>query len=174
MRRAPRIAFGQYLLRPWDDADIDFAMRAARDPDIKRYSSVGEAATQQLVQAWIESRTSSTRFDWVVEESTVPVGRVSLAHVDLDDGVAEVGYWVLAPHRRRGVASAALGAIETYAFESLELYRLFIRHEVENEPSCALATSRGYLAEGTQRGAFERAGARRDLHVHALLVSDDR
>ena len=100
------------------------------------------------------------------------VGLVSLAHIDTVDGVAEVGYWLMPEHRGHGIATAAVGAVEEHAFDSLGLARLVIRHEPENHRSCLLAQRRGYLEEGTQRGAFERRGERRDLHVHALLATD--
>ena len=100
------------------------------------------------------------------------VGRVSLAHIDTVDGVAEVGYWLLPEHRGHGIATAAVGAVEEHAFDSLGLARLVIRHEPENQRSCLLAQRRGYLEEGTQRGAFARDGLRRDLHVHARLATD--
>lgn len=90
------------------------------------------------------------------------------------DGVAEVGYWLLPEHRGHGLASAAVGVVEEHAFDSLGLARLVIRHEPQNRRSCRLAERRGYLKEGTQRGAFERQGLRRDLHVHALLATDPR
>lgn len=174
MSAAPVLNAGRYVLRPWLLSDVDFVMHAARDPDIATYSSVAAAATAPQARAWIESRTAGDRFDWVIDTTSHPVGRASLAHIDQEDRVAEVGYWVLSRHRRRGVASTALEALEGFAFGMLGIHRLYIRHEPENLPSCALAASRGYLPEGTQRGAFERDGRRRDLHVHALLVSDER
>jgi RimJ/RimL family protein N-acetyltransferase len=152
--------------------DVDFALRAASDPEIGRFSSVGAATCSPDAEEWIRAREEPDRRDWVIEMKGMPVGRVSLAHIDHSDAVAECGYWVLSEHRRQGLASAAVAAVEQHAFESEHLVRLVIRHEPENRASCALALSRGYLAEGTERGAFERRGARRDLHVHGLLRTD--
>jgi RimJ/RimL family protein N-acetyltransferase len=148
-------------------------MAAARDEEIGRYSSVGRCVDPTAAIRWISSRCANDRLDWAIERDGSPLGRVSLAHIDVDDEVAEVGYWVMAEQRRRGIASIAVAAAEAHAFGNLGLIRLFIRHEPENLASCALAKSRGYLAEGTQRGAFTRAGARRDLHVHGLLATDE-
>jgi RimJ/RimL family protein N-acetyltransferase len=163
----------RFQLRGWRPADVEVALAAARDPEIARYSSVGESLTTEAAHRWIQSRHASDRLDWVIELEAQAVGRVSLAHIDTGDLVAEVGYWVLPEHRRRGVASEAVACVESYAFNDLRLVRLFIRHEPDNVASCTFASSRGYVAEGTQRGAFTRAGLRRDLHVHGLLVTDD-
>ena len=173
MSSVPVLRAGPSVLRAWTPDDVDFVMAAAQDAEIGRYSSVGMAVDTTAAMRWITSRHADDRLDWVIEQSGSPLGRVSLAHIDVNDQVAEVGYWVVAEQRRRGIASSAVAAAEAYAFADLGLVRLFIRHEPENVASCSLAESRGYVAEGTQRGAFTRAGARRDLHVHGLLVTDE-
>jgi RimJ/RimL family protein N-acetyltransferase len=163
---------GRFQLRGWRSSDAEVALAAARDPEIARYSSVGVSLTTEGALRWLRARHASDRIDWVVEHDGQALGRVSLAHIESEDQVAEVGYWVLPEHRRQGVASEAVAAVESYAFDDLDIVRLFIRHEPENVASCEFANSRRYLAEGTQRGAFTRAGKRRDLHVHGLLVTD--
>jgi RimJ/RimL family protein N-acetyltransferase len=162
------------MLRGWSlsDADIAAVVRASQDPDTGRYSSVGAATTADQAATWIREREEPDRLDWAIATDHAVVGRVSLAHIDTVDGVAEVGYWLLPEHRGRGIATAAVGVVEEHAFDSLGLARLVIRHEPENQRSCLLAQRRGYLEEGTQRGVFERGGLRRDLHVHALLATD--
>jgi ribosomal-protein-alanine N-acetyltransferase len=120
------------------------------------------------------ARREPDRLDWMVSSEEGAVGRVSLAHIDYGEGVAEVGYWILSESRRQGFASLALGLVETHAFTELGLGRLVIRHEPDNTASCAFADRKGYRAEGTQRGAFVRGGVRRDLHVHSRLADDPR
>jgi len=167
------LTVGRLLLRPWATHDVDFVLAAARDSAIGRYSSVGTATSPAAAQQWISARVEPDRRDWVVVMASQPVGRVSLARINPTDGVAELGYWVLPEVRRQGVASDAVAIVEQHAFVTERLSRLVIRHELENQASCALATSRGYLAEGTERSAFERHGLRRDLHVHGLLATDN-
>jgi RimJ/RimL family protein N-acetyltransferase len=170
----PGSTAGRIVLRGWSltPQDIASVTHAAADPDIARFSSVGVATSDELAAEWIRSRDEPDRLDWALATSMTVVGRVSLAHIDRVDGAAEVGYWLLPEHRGKGMASAAVGAVEQYAFDALGLARLIIRHEPENQRSCLLAQRRGYAAEGIQRGAFERAGRRRDLHVHARLATD--
>lgn len=165
---------GRIVLRQWrlTDADIAAVVQAARDRDIARFSSVGSATSVELAAAWIQSRDEQDRLDWAITTPSAIVGRVSLAHIDHADGVAEVGYWLLPEHRGSGIASAAVGTTELHAFDALSLGRLVIRHDLDNQRSCLLAQRRGYLEEGTQRGAFERRGRRQDLHTHARLATD--
>ncbi len=170
----PGLAEGRIVLRQWrlTDADLTAVVRAARDPDIARFSSVGSATSAELAAAWVQARDEWDRLDWVITTPTEILGRVSLRQIDLADGVAEVGYWLLPKHRGHGIATAAVGSVEQHAFGHLGLGRLVIRHEPQNDRSCLLAQRCGYVVEGTQRGAFEREGKRRDLHVHARLATD--
>ena len=172
--RVPELNCGRFVLRRWNltDADVSVVLQAAQDPQIARYSRVGLARTPQAAAQWIRTRDVPGRLDWAMTTSDSVLGRVSLADIDEADGVAELGYWLLPEHRGRGLASEAVGAVEYHAFGPLGLGRLVIRHEPENDRSCLLAQRRGYLAEGTARGAFALGGKRRDLHVHARLATD--
>lgn len=165
---------GRMMLRRWrvTASDIAAVGEAAGDPDIARYNSVGSAVTPELAETWIRARNEPDRLDWSITAGNSIVGRVSLAHIDNVDGTGELGYWLMPSVRGRGMATDAVGLVEEHAFSTLGLERLAIRHELDNTRSCLLAQRRGYLAEGTQRGAFERRGERRDLHVHARLASD--
>ncbi|HEX5018616.1 MAG TPA: GNAT family N-acetyltransferase [Actinomycetes bacterium] len=171
MEQVP-LSAGDFLLRAWTASDLDFVLAAARDPEIARFSSVGVSVTPEAGREWIRKRAVHDRLDWVIEHAGAPIGRVSVAHINTEDSVGEIGYWVIPERRRARVATTAVAAVEQHAFSALGLMRLVIKHEPENHASCALALSRGYLAEGTERGAFSRAGARRDLHVHGLLITD--
>jgi RimJ/RimL family protein N-acetyltransferase len=170
----PLLESGRLRLRGWrlDADDVELVVTAATDPQIRAYSSVGQARSPDDARRWLEARDAVDRLDWVVELSGEPAGRVSLAHIDTSDGVAEFGYWLLAAHRGQGLAGEAVRLVESYAFDVLQLGRLEIRHEPANSASCALAARCGYLAEGTARGAFVRGGRRLDLEVHARLASD--
>ena len=162
-------------LRPWKLAESDVAtvQAAARDHNIRRFSSVGLVRTRTDAAAWLSRLiTSPNRIDWAVDSDGITIGRVGLARINYDDGDAEFAYWLFPPARGRGVASASVLTVTQWAFTSAGLGRLDIRHEPGNAPSCALATRCGFPAEGLQRGAFTRAGRRYDLYVHARLVTD--
>jgi RimJ/RimL family protein N-acetyltransferase len=174
----PVLHRGDLTLRGWqlDDGHVDAVLYAARDPLIRDYSSVGRVRDRAQARAWITSRMTPPRIDWVVRESDLIVGRIGLHRIQLDEGVGELGYWLLPEARGRGVATSAVQTVESWAFGDLGLGRLEIRHEPANERSCALALRCGYPAEGTQRGVFPpqdaKDGVRLDLHLHARLATD--
>ena len=101
------------------------------------------------------------------------IGAVSVHHVDDAHGTAEIGYWMAADGRERGIGAAAVDVATRYAFEKLGLARVELFHAVENEASCRLALRCGYLFEGTARESFVYGdGLRHDEHLHARLAKD--
>jgi len=176
--RVPRLVAGTLQLRPWlgDERDVQAVLHASRDPDIQRYSSAGRVNGHVEALAWIASRQAAPRIDWAIDHSATVVGRIGLHRVDDEDGVAEIGYWLLPEHRGKGIATQAVLAVTEWGFKDRGLGRLEIRHELLNQRSCLLASRCHFLPEGVQRGAMPRDPSadteRVDLHVHARLFSD--
>jgi RimJ/RimL family protein N-acetyltransferase len=85
---------------------------------------------------------------------------------------AEVGYWVVPWARRRGVATAAVGALTQYAFDA-GLARMELRTDWENAASQRVALAAGFVREGERRGSGRmRDGTRYDQICWARLADD--
>jgi len=162
------------VLRPWttSSADVTVVLAASNEAEIRRYSSVGAVRDAQDAREWIASRRSRRRLDWALEQAGAVIGRVGLNRLDDEDRVAELGYWLLLEHRGKGLVTRAVSEVTQYAFTSLDVGRLEIRHESENIASCRVAQRCEFREEGTQRGAMLRGDVRLDLHLHARLVTD--
>jgi len=163
-----------WSLRPWrgDATDIETVLLASTDPQIRLFSSAGLVRDRSDAVAWIESRQTADRLDWVIEISGEIVGRVGLASIDRDNQDAEFGYWLLPQARGTGVATNAVRRLTDWAFTDGGLSRLEIKHVPRNVKSCAVAERCGFPAEGLQRGGHFQQGQRQDLHVHARLATD--
>lgn len=164
----PVITWDALRLRPWRGSDGALILRAARDPDIARYSTVGVATTPAAAEAWLRARHAPDRFDWVLEKGKTPVGRVSLASIDRHRRTAEIGYWVLPEFRRAGIASAAAAAAIDVGQSRLALAEVRIEHEGDNRPSCAIAQRLGFSACHKAEVPVIVAGRPRQLWVHRL------
>jgi RimJ/RimL family protein N-acetyltransferase len=102
------------------------------------------------------------------------LGQISLRTVNLDEGTAEVSYWVMPAARGRGVAHRALATMTTWAFEVLGLHRIEVLHSTQNPASCRVADRAGYIAEGVKRSEALHADGWHDMHLHARLATDVR
>jgi RimJ/RimL family protein N-acetyltransferase len=106
---------------------------------------------------------------WAVEVHGVIAGSVGLRGVNLVDRWANASYWVLPEARDRGVATRALVAATTYAFERLDLHRVQLQHALANVASCRVADKAGFELEAVQRESCLLAEGFVDEHQHVRI-----
>lgn len=174
-RPQPHLTGPDVVLRPWTEADVATLVLAYADPDIQRWHcrSLDDDEAAALVRLWSGAWAAETGASWAVTgpDGGTPVGRVAFREMDLADGFAEVGYWVLPSARNRGVATAAVTTLSRWAFD-VGFQRIELQHSVQNPASCRVAASTGFVAEGTLRASGLHADGWHDMHVHARLRSD--
>ncbi|MBM7781859.1 GNAT family N-acetyltransferase [Arthrobacter tumbae] len=169
----PTLAVDGLLLRPWADADVATVIEAYTDPEIARFNRrVIETETEALewIHRWPARWQKETGANWAVCKSERKVvGRVSLSLVNLFEGDAELGYWVLPSARGNGVAPLAVTALRRWAFDIVGLKRLQLTHSVRNQASCRVADKSGFAQEGTKRSAMRHDDGWHDMHLHAAI-----
>lgn len=169
----PTLQLGHSLhARPMVEADAAWIVEAFHDPDIERWH-MRDLSREEAI-AWIQEShdrwASETGGNWaLIGADDVPVGRLGLHSVDLPEGTAEIGYWVLPHARRRGVATAAVSGLASWALEGLGLHRLEVCHSVDNEPSCRVAEASGFAYEGIKRSALQHMDGWHDMHLHGRI-----
>jgi RimJ/RimL family protein N-acetyltransferase len=144
------------LLRPWTEQDIPAMVAAHRDPVMRRWlqhpaTSAEEA--HRIIRARRADRQAGTGFSFAVLEADADgvtgdlVGGVSIRGLGGAAASGEVGYWVTAPSRGRGIAPRALSAVCEWAFRlplTRPLEQLELIHAVGNHASCRVADKAGF------------------------------
>jgi RimJ/RimL family protein N-acetyltransferase len=89
-------------------------------------------------------------------------------------GETEIGYWVAAGFRARGVAARAIRLCARHAFAGWAPRRIELLIQVGNDGSRRAAVRAGAVHEGVRRHgiSFAAAGEARDAHVYSLLPED--
>lgn len=170
-RKQPHLHADHLLLRPWNLDDVSALVAAYTDPAIQRWHArsmtVAEAGdyVSEVNRSWTQERAAS----WAVTERGVVLGRMSLRTVDLEEGLAEIGYWVVPAARGRGVAPRALAVVSGWASHELGLHRLELEHSTRNPASCRVAAKVGYILEGSKRSQARHGDGWHDMHLHSLL-----
>jgi RimJ/RimL family protein N-acetyltransferase len=167
-------------LCPWSDVDLDAIVHRINDPEIGTYLDLvpqpytpADAREWLAITAeWWEAGTSAT-FAIHVDSIEGAVGGIGVRFlVDIDEGCAEVGYWVGAEARGRGVATKATRAVARWAFAAVPgLARLQLRADVQNIASNRVAEKAGFTREGVLRSQRfnARLGRRIDFAMWSLL-----
>src|SRR5262245_36794005 len=103
------------------------------------------------------------------------LGRLSVSNVRR--GVAQaasIGYWIGAPHVRRGYMTDAVKAVLPFAFGTLGLHRLEAACLPHNLPSTRVLEKVGFKREGMARRYLKINGVWQDHDLFALLHDDVR
>jgi|HubBroStandDraft_3_1064219.scaffolds.fasta_scaffold130548_2 RimJ/RimL family protein N-acetyltransferase len=138
------------LLRPLAEQDIPAMVAAHRDPAIRQWLRRPVATADEARRAIRTRRAEGEAgigfsFAVLLAESGVTddlVGSVSIQRLGDATVSGEVGYWVTAPARGRGIAPRAVDAVSEWAFRlprRRPLERLELLHSVGNAASCRVA-----------------------------------
>jgi RimJ/RimL family protein N-acetyltransferase len=153
----PSAASPGLLLRPWIEQDIPAIVAAHRDPVMRQWLRRPVTTAQEahrVIQARRADGRAGTGFSFAVLEADrdgAPGDLVGSVSIRLPGGAAassgEVGYWVAAPARGRGIAPRALSAACEWAFRlprNRPLGQLELIHAVGNQASCRVAETAGF------------------------------
>jgi RimJ/RimL family protein N-acetyltransferase len=171
---------GEVVLRPWREDDLDALVRRINDPEIATFLDlVPQPYTDADAREWFAVSADGWRAGTsatfgihckIIEGAVGGVGVRFLS--ELDEGCGEIGYWVGAEARGRGIATTATRAAARWAFANVpELARLQLRADVENLASNRVAEKAGFTREGVLRSQRfnARLGRRVDFVMWSLL-----
>jgi RimJ/RimL family protein N-acetyltransferase len=161
-------------LRPWTRADVDAIVECIDgDPEIGIWlDQVPQPYTAADARGYVDG-IGEQAFA-ITDASTGRVlGSIGIRWNELRD-VGEIGYWVRADARGKGVVSRALALVSRFAFEREGAARLQLRADVENAASRRAAEKVGYRLEGVLRSAHwnGRLGRRQDWALYPLLPGE--
>jgi RimJ/RimL family protein N-acetyltransferase len=88
------------------------------------------------------------------------------------NGVGEVGYWVAAPARGRGVAVRAVCLMAAWGFQERGYARIQLHTLPGNRASERVAEKAGFTREGLLRSFAEIKGRRVDITMFSLLPGE--
>lgn len=158
------------------EADGPAVKEALDDERTKRYlASVPDEVTDDFARRWCGEDAARIREQhgvrYVVFEDGTLVAGVTLKRVVTDRHQAEIGYWVAAGARNKGIAKRAVRAVVEAGFEA-GLGRVELLAEPENPVSQRVALAAGFQREGLRRMAPGRGRQRYDFVAYARLDSD--
>lgn len=173
----PTLRDGDLVLRPKRPDDADAITAACQDPEIARWTFVPSPyaradAEQHIATSAVEAEAGRSAGLLAVHARTgALLGSFSLMKLDREPGYGEIGYWVAAGARGRGVATRAVRLLADWGRRELRLTRIEILPHAENGPSRRVAERAGFHDTGELRASPRAAGEDATDAVYAWNAS---
>jgi RimJ/RimL family protein N-acetyltransferase len=175
--RAQPLSDGVLTLRPWSESDApELAACIDGDEEITRWlDQIPQPYGVENALAYIRGTAGNereTRFAVTEDDGGRVLGSVGATWNESRD-VAEIGYWLRADARGRGVTTAAVRLITAWALEA-GAARVQLRAAVDNDASRRVAEKAGFRLDGVLRSAYwnPRLGRRVDWAMYSLLPGE--
>lgn len=179
-RGTQRMETSRLILRPFRVEDgHDMFVNWASDPEVTKYLTWKTHESEFDSESFCAARAALSDmpqiYDWIIEykENHQAIGSITLNSVNEKASSCELGYCLSSKYWNRGIMTEAAGAILDYAFNVLEMYRVFARHDIENTASGRVMEKCGMKYEGILRGsAVRNSGERTDCVMRAVILPD--
>ena len=99
-------------------------------------------------------------------------GRIGLHHINQQNKIGEIGYWLADGLQGRGIITKCCTAIINHGFTQLELNRIEIKCATGNNKSRAVAEKLKFKQEGILKQAERLNGKFIDLYLYAMLKEE--
>jgi RimJ/RimL family protein N-acetyltransferase len=168
------MVFGRTVaLRPIEEEDLPLLVRWRNDPGTWPVFYAPFLISLSGQKRWYESLLSDpTRVQFMIVrlEDNIPVGTVGLFHINYRDQDAEAGTLMVDPMLRgHAFAVEAVTMLIRYAFQVLNLRRLYIEILDHNRSAYRTALKIGFRLEATARkAAFSKGEFHNVFHLAVL------
>jgi len=170
----PTLATRRLVLRPFRGEDAAEVTRLAGDRAVADTTlNIPHPYEAGMAEAWIathrllfEQRAQAT---FAVTRDGVLVGACGLLS-DPDGRGAELGYWLGRPWWGRGYATEAAGAVVAWAFDALDVARVYAHCMVRNPASRRVLEKLGMRPVAYLPGYLEKWGVAEDVELFAVTT----
>ena len=167
------------ILRPWTENDAESLYNYAKDPAIGPIAGWPPHTSVENSREIIRDILSAPEtYAVVLKETNEPIGSVGIMFADgvhsaeIQDGDAEIGYWIGVPYWGQGLIPEAVQRLLKRCFVELDVKRVWCGHYDGNIKSRRVMEKCGFKSHHTEEGNTSPLGDIRTEHF-TLLTRED-
>lgn len=157
------------LLRPLAPGDVPAITAACQDPEIPRWTMVPSPYQRHDAEKFLASGEWALAI-CLADAPASLLGCIGAPRADEAAGTVELGYWIAAPARGRGLAPAALGLVAGWFLDECGYRRVELSIFPGNSASERVAAKAGFRFEGVAPRRHLRDGVPLDAVVWVLTA----
>jgi len=174
--KQPTIKTKKFILRPLKKSDAVSLAEFANNKNISRflnerfpypYTLSDAEKFIEISNKFIKNKNPRS-INFGIEIDKHIVGIISIG-LNLNQRMAELGYWLGEPYWGNGVMTGAVNEIVKYSFNTLKLHRIQARVMEINAPSMALLKKNKFKQEGFLHKALFKNGKFYNLYFFARV-----
>lgn len=171
----PTLQYGLITLRKPEERDIVPLYEGVQDPIIPKFTRIPANYIMANAEHYVRERCPNgfamrTELQLALEHDGKFVGALSFHSMNLEDGETEIGYWLTAGARGKGIATAAVKLLTGYGFETIGFHRIVGLVNAANDASKKVLLNSGYQQEGILREiSIQEDGSRDDMVIFSML-----
>ena len=167
------------ILRPWTENDAESLYNYAKDPAIGPIAGWPPHTSVENSREIIRNILSAPEtYAVILKETNEPIGSVGIMFADgvhsaeIQDGDAEIGYWIGVPYWGQGLIPEAVQRLLKRCFVELDVKRVWCGHYDGNIKSRRVMEKCGFKFHHTEEGKTSPLGDIRTEHF-TLLPRED-
>jgi ribosomal-protein-alanine N-acetyltransferase len=168
-----RIEFGEYVIRDWGRKDARSLAKYANNRNIAMWLRDGFPCPYTLgdAEAFLSAVSrQNPRTAFAIATTDEAIGGIGLEFGrDVHRFTAELGYWLGEPFWGRGIMTQAVRHLTAWAFENLEVHRIYATVFEGNDASARVLEKAGYTREGCLRASVFKNGRILDQSLYAKI-----
>ena len=161
-------------LRKFTAEDIPNKVRWINDESNNTYLHYELPLELEKTQCWFDNiKNKADRYDAVIEADGVSIGVIGLLNIDSVNLKAE--YYITlgeASYKRKGISYIASQQLLEYAFDVLDLNKVYLNVDANNIAACNLYEKLGFNCEGIFKEDMMHRGELIDRKRYAILKRD--
>ena len=164
----------QVTIRPVTEADTDRIIAWRNAPSVMAHFIYRTPLTRKAHLNWLHNRVETGEVaQFVIYDGETAVGSVYLRDIDRSNQKCEYGIFIGDDNcRGKGIGTAAAKLALAYAFEQLQMNRVYLRVFADNTRAIKSYEKVGFRYEGTFRQDVMIDGVGEDIVFMAILRED--
>jgi RimJ/RimL family protein N-acetyltransferase len=161
------------LLRPVEIEDIPLLAewKNNRDDTISLNSYKPVTELQEEARYSLEQEDNRS-YSFIIEAREEEAGYCGLQNIDWISRRAEINILITSENRQKGYGKEAIQLLLTFAFNDLNLHRIYLTCIYDNKSALNLYKSTGFKDEGILRQHIYTDGRYEDMHLLGMLKEE--